>query len=99
MVAIVDQGRALAGKAPLDSATGLLPALYAAPAAAYHDITVGGNGFAAGPGYDLATGIGTPVADSLVSSLVGYNATTPVIHMKRHKLKGVFIQTAAPPVV
>jgi subtilase family serine protease len=39
----------------------------------FHDITVGNNGFAAGSGYDLVTGIGSPKAPALVP----YLATLP----------------------
>ena len=39
------------------------------PSGDYHDITSGNNGYAAGPGYDLVTGIGTPVANLLVPAL------------------------------
>ena len=35
-------------------------------AGAFHDITSGNNGYPAGPGYDLVTGIGSPVANVLV---------------------------------
>ena len=37
----------------------------------YHDITTGSNGFAAGPGYDFVTGLGSPVANNLVPTLGG----------------------------
>jgi hypothetical protein len=37
----------------------------------FHDITIGSNGFSAGPGYDLATGLGTPIASALVPLLAG----------------------------
>jgi subtilase family serine protease len=42
----------------------------------FHDITVGndaenGPGFAAGPGYDIPTGLGTPRVGNLISSLSG----------------------------
>jgi subtilase family serine protease len=37
----------------------------------FHDITTGSNGFAAGPGYDLATGLGTPIVSALVPLLAG----------------------------
>jgi subtilase family serine protease len=46
----------------------LNPLLYRAPAGAMRDVTLGGNssggvsGFAAGPGYDMASGLGTPTA-------------------------------------
>jgi hypothetical protein len=72
LVAIADQGRVLASKAPLDGPSELLPAIYAASASDFHDITSGSNGgFSAGPGYDLVTGRGSPVANLVVSSLVG----------------------------
>ena len=53
------------------------PGLYAAPAADFTDITKGNNsydgvaGFNAGTGYDEASGLGTPVASSLVPALCG----------------------------
>jgi uncharacterized repeat protein (TIGR03803 family) len=41
-------------------------------AAYFHDITSGSNGmYAAGPGYDLVTGLGTPIANQLVIALAG----------------------------
>ncbi|MGH2856728.1 MAG: S53 family peptidase, partial [Solirubrobacteraceae bacterium] len=45
------------------------PVLYTTePASAFHDITIGSNGlYAAGPGYDLVTGLGTPDIAKLVS--------------------------------
>lgn len=45
------------------------PILYSTePATAYHDITLGGNGlYAAHPGYDLVTGLGTPDITQLVN--------------------------------
>jgi subtilase family serine protease len=35
----------------------------------FHDITTGSNGFSAGRGYDLATGLGTPIVSNLVPLL------------------------------
>jgi hypothetical protein len=72
LIAIADQGRALAGGTPLTGSTQTLPALYSLPAADFHDILYGNNGDPAGPGYDLATGLGTPVANLLVRDLAGY---------------------------
>ena len=66
LIAIADQGRVLAGGTPLTGYTQTLPALYSLPAADFHDILYGNNGDPAGPGYDLATGLGTPVANLLV---------------------------------
>ena len=44
-----------------------------------YDITTGNNGVAAGPGYDLVTGIGTPLASKLVPDLgaLRVDASTP----------------------
>ncbi len=74
LIAIADQGRIASGETALSSST-LLPMLYKAPSADFHDITtgttLGSPHESAGPGYDLATGLGTPVANLLVSTLVG----------------------------
>jgi hypothetical protein len=72
LIAIADQGRALAGGAPLTGYTQTLPALYALPAGDFHDIVSGNNGVQAGPGYDLVTGRGSPIANLLVPALAGY---------------------------
>jgi hypothetical protein len=69
LVAIADQGRVLAGGAALDGANDLLPALYNLPND-FNDVTTGSNAVAsAGPGYDLVTGLGSPVANQLVADL------------------------------
>ena len=60
MAAIADQGRVLAGGTPLGS-TAMLTDLYNLANIApgdFHDITQGNNGYSAGPGYDLVTGLG-----------------------------------------
>ena len=77
LIAIADQGRVLAGGTPLTGYTQTLPALYSLPAADFHDILHGNNGDPAGPGYDLATGLGTPVANLLVPALAGYGLAQP----------------------
>ncbi len=78
LVAIADQGRALAGKGALDGASQTLPMLYKLPASDFHDVTTGSNGgFSAGPGYDLVTGRGTPVANLVVAALAGSSPTPP----------------------
>ena len=71
LVAIADQGRAQNGLSALDGPTQTLPRLYALPGSDYHDITSGNNGYAAGTGYDLVTGRGSPVANQLVNDLAG----------------------------
>jgi hypothetical protein len=82
LVAIADQGRQIAGKAPLDGGTGLLPAIYQARAGDFTDIVTGGStgtpAYAAGPGYDLVTGRGSPLANFLVADLAGTSTGTAV---------------------
>jgi streptogramin lyase len=81
LVAIADQGLILDGVNPLDGPTQTLPELYALPAGDFHDITTGGStGFpplSAGPGYDLVTGLGTPVVNRIITDLVGPSIVTP----------------------
>jgi hypothetical protein len=80
LVAIADQGRAAAGKAALDGPT-LLPAVYRLPASDFHDVTAGTStgapGQSTGPGYDLVTGRGSPVANRVVGDLVSLAAPAP----------------------
>jgi len=71
LIAIADQGLVLGGQPLLDSHPALQTKLYDLPLSDFHDITSGNNGFAAGPGYDVVTGIGTPVANLLIPDLVG----------------------------
>ncbi len=77
IIAVADQGRVAAGETTMDSRTNTLPLLYAAPAADFHDVTTGNNGYAAGAGYDLVTGRGSPVANLLIPYLVNGNITPP----------------------
>lgn len=78
MFAIVNSLRAANGKGPLTQAASDLYTLYynsTTYAQDFHDITMGSNGNCgtdcdAGPGYDLVTGIGTPIANNLVQALV-----------------------------
>ena len=81
LIAIADQGRALDGLGSLDSSnltSGLLPMLYDLYGTSYYsqafnDVTAGvtSTGEAAGLGYDLATGLGTPKAGFLIPYLAG----------------------------
>jgi subtilase family serine protease len=72
LIAIADQGRALAGQGSLNGPSQTLPMLYGLPQSDFNDITTGSNGgYSAGPGYDLVTGRGTPIANLIVSGLVG----------------------------
>jgi hypothetical protein len=95
LIAIADQGRALAGKTPLSS-TQTLSAIYnSSNASGFHDITRGSstgaydvvdsNGnivgtitVAPGTGFDMVTGVGSPVANVLVPDLVTVASASPV---------------------
>ena len=69
LVALVNEGRAAAGLATLDSSspTETQQALYSLPQSDYNVITSGSNGYTANAGYNLVTGLGTPVANLLVA--------------------------------
>jgi Bacterial Ig-like domain (group 3) len=75
LIAIADQGRVVNGFTTLDGPTQTLPMLYQALAADFNDVMSGNNGFPAGPGYDLVTGIGTPIANLLMPALAGSTST------------------------
>ena len=74
LMAIVNQGRALAGQGSLSNAGA---ALYGLPASDFHDIVQGSNGYSAQTGYDLVTGRGSPYADRIASQLVPTPTPTP----------------------
>ena len=73
----------MAGLGSLYGNTQTLPDLYSLPAADFHDVTTGSTGpsptFSAGPGYDLATGLGSPVANKLIPALINYQPTVTSI--------------------
>ena len=76
VIALGDQARGSAGAL---SSTGVLNSLYGAYDSSnylndFHDVTTGNNGFAAGTGYDLVTGIGTPKVANIITLL---GAATP----------------------
>jgi hypothetical protein len=73
LIAIADQGRALAGKGSLSNAQA---ALYSLPGSDFHDITAGSNGYSAASGYDLASGLGSPIANAVVRDLVAFGGST-----------------------
>jgi hypothetical protein len=76
LIAIVDQGLATVGHAPISTAQALA-GLYSLPSRDFHDETSGYNGYSAGPGYDLVTGLGSPVANLLVPDLARTVAPVP----------------------
>jgi hypothetical protein len=69
ILGIADQVRAIFGKGTL-STTATLSTMYQTPGA-FKDITWGSNGYWAGPGYDLVTGLGSPHAYQLFVALYG----------------------------
>src|SRR5262249_17742444 len=75
LIAIADQGRALAGQGSLDGPGQTLPPLYAMDGSNFHDITSGNNGFPTWPGYDLVTGRGSPYAQRVVQALLSVTAS------------------------
>ncbi len=75
LVALANQGRAAAGKPALDNSipTETQQALYSLPQSDYNLISSGSNGYSAASGYNLVTGLGTPVANRLVTDLIAYH--------------------------
>jgi hypothetical protein len=81
LIALADQERMVNGLTPLDGPSQTLPMLYSLPASDFHDIT-SGSSFgspieSAGPGYDLATGRGSPIANLVVADLAGQPNPNP----------------------
>jgi subtilase family serine protease len=80
LIALGDQTRGSAGSL---SSAGVLDSVYGAYNSSsystdFHDETVGFNGFSAGTGYDLVTGIGSPIAPAIVN-LLGSAAPAVVV--------------------
>jgi len=76
LIALVNQGRAGDGQPVLNTAspTETQQALYSLGQSDYHEIASGTNGgYNAAPGYNLVTGLGTPVANLLVPDMVRGN--------------------------
>jgi hypothetical protein len=84
LFAIVDQGLKLQGRALYDGRLEALAALYALPQSDFHDITTGSSqGFPALPGFDLVTGRGTPIANTIVQAMqhfVGPQLTSAAVN-------------------
>lgn len=78
IAALANEARANLGKGPIGAINPTLYSIYnsARYATDFHDITVGNDtlsgtsvGYSAGTGYDLASGIGTPIVDQLIIDL------------------------------
>ena len=83
VITVADQGRAIAGLGSLNGAEQTLPELYQTYQVTptdFHDITsgnsIGSSTYTPGTGYDLATGLGSPVCAQLIPQLVGLPAPT-----------------------
>jgi subtilase family serine protease len=82
LIALTDQQRALHGLGPINQAQ---TQLYNLPATDFHDIVLGSNGYLAGVGYDFVTGLGSPVANRLISDLANpWTITTPHLPLNLH---------------
>ena len=91
IVAIANQGRALNGLSTLDGPSQTLPAIYALPSSAFHDVTSGTNGYAARAGYDMVTGRGSPNGPALVAGLATWTGVTPLAQTPVHPHKKVVV--------
>lgn len=92
LIALADQGRALAGRGSLRNAQAFI---YNLPSTDFHDITSGGNGYSAGPGYDLVTGRGTPNAKLVVQHLLGMGTLSVLPVMARSSMTSLSLPTHA----
>ncbi|HEY2412385.1 MAG TPA: hypothetical protein VGI40_09095 [Pirellulaceae bacterium] len=72
LIAIADQGRAVAGLGSLGNAQA---ALYSLPRSDFHDVIAGSNGRSATAGYDVSSGIGSPIANLVIADLVAYGGS------------------------
>jgi hypothetical protein len=75
IIAIADQGRAIAGLGSLDGPTQTLPTLYALPSNAFHAIAASRH---MGKGANLATGLGSPDCPALIADLVASTTGVPL---------------------
>jgi hypothetical protein len=81
IMAIVDQVRVANGQSSLGS-TATLTALYgalsansSAYASDFHDVKTGNNGYHAGTGFDLVTGLGSPQVANVVAALAAVSSS------------------------
>ena len=84
LIAIADQGRVGTGGTTLDGPTQTLPALYSLSAGDFHDDLGGANGsndngLLDPAHYDEVTGLGTPLANVLVSDLASYGLNSHLV--------------------
>ena len=92
LIGIANQGRAAT---KLNTLSNVPADLYSLPASDFHDITSGNNGYAAGPGYDFVTGLGTPKANVLVPALA--SSTLPASTVQSAVVHPAATNKPAPP--
>jgi hypothetical protein len=101
LTALVNQTLAGQGSGAIgQSATALIYNLAKQNPADFHDVTTGNNGYAAGKGYDLVTGVGSPVAatatgSGLVSGLAALSATAQAAAVKTTTTSQATVTTTA----
>jgi hypothetical protein len=74
LISLVNEGRALSGLGSLENSQAA-QMIYNLPHSAFHDITTGSNlNGSAGPGYDVVTGLGTPIPSVLIPDMLSHLA-------------------------
>ena len=80
IIAIADQGRALAGRGSLDGPTQTLPTLYAVPSTDFHAVAGAVHSGRAGSfNANVVTGLGSPVGPALIADLVASTVSQPLV--------------------
>ncbi len=83
IIAIADQGRALANQPALSGASQVLPALYSLSSSDFHKVSVTASGSGSTNGvintakYNTQTGLGTPAGPALMNDLIAIEASSP----------------------
>jgi hypothetical protein len=72
ILAMADQARAVNH---LPSLANAVQAVYSLSRTDFHDITTGSNGYPTAPGYDLVTGLGSPLANRIATDLAGFGSS------------------------
>jgi subtilase family serine protease len=100
LMALADEARGVyLGAGSLDGPTQTLPAIYSPVMSGdFNDVTSGSNGYNAGPGYDLVTGLGSPDAPWVVYDLAmaGYESPDVAPAAKSAALTTPVDSTASP---
>jgi subtilase family serine protease len=74
ILALADQARAANGLGSLGNGQA---AVYSLPSSDFHNIATGFNGYRATAGYNLVTGLGSPVVNNIVADLSGSSPAAP----------------------